>query len=75
MNGSQRLGTIHISKNGVVIAFQNKDFNNAITNIKLQENVVIAFQNKAFDNLSPEFAYHELVVIAFQNKAFNNRVS
>lgn len=28
MNGSQRLGTIHISKNGVVIAFQNKAFDN-----------------------------------------------
>ena len=50
MNGSQRLGTIHISKNGVVIAFQNKAFNNEEGECNGRSGVVIAFQNKAFNN-------------------------
>ena len=53
MNGSQRLGTIHINKNGVVIAFQNKAFQQREQLRMLKVSVVIAFQNKAFNNYGP----------------------
>ena len=56
----------------VVIAFQNKAFDNDFECMKDYNDVVIAFQNKAFDNDTVGITDNITVVIAFQNKAFDN---